>query len=298
MVERTALEEAFAAMEGFSGQYTKPGAERLQEAFQAFRPGDLATALEQLYGLLAHAPEARWLGGKETLCEEFLPFLLDRGVRVIVILRDPRDVLASLNHGEGQCFAGTPKPTLFNIRNWRKSVAFALHLEPHPSFQWVRYEDLVSKTDATLERLARFLGIRPFEGEQFVEGIRGPRGEPWPGNSSHARYRGVSQASVGRFEDLLPAEVRTLVEITCYPELLRLGYPCPPLPSDLGPRIGGLREPYPMSREDLADHVLSPRTVGDELARLELLRGNGRHEVRRYFLFDDVHQGLRGALGR
>jgi hypothetical protein len=103
---------------------------------------------------------------------------------------------------------------------------------------------------------------------------------------------------VGRFEDLLPDEVRTLVEILCYPELLRLGYPCPPLPSNPGPRLEGLREPYPMSREDLADHLLSPRTVRDELARLELLTGNGMHEVRRYFLFDDVHRSLRGALGR
>ena len=298
VVARPAVEEAFAAMEGFSGQYTKFDEERLEGAFRAFQPGDLTAAWAQLCRLLAHAPETLWLGSKETLCEEFLPFLLDRGVRALVILRDPRDILASLNHGEGRHFAGRPKPTLFNIRNWRKSVAFALHLESHPNFQWLRYEDLVSETDATLERITRFLGISRFGGEELRDGIRGPAGESWPGNSSHGRYRGVSRASVGRFESLLPAEVRTLVEITCHPELLRLGYPCPPLPERPASLLESLREPYPMSRQDLADHLLSPRTVREELARLELLRGNATRDVRSYFLFEDVYRSLRSVFDR
>jgi hypothetical protein len=96
--------------------------------------------------------DAAYVGGKETLWEEMLPFLLERGAAGVIILRDPRDVLASLNHGRGAEYGGRLKPTLFNIRNWRKSAAFALHLERHPRFLWLRYEDLVTRPREVLDR--------------------------------------------------------------------------------------------------------------------------------------------------
>ena len=138
---------------GYSGQYTRFSAERLNEALGRVEPGNAALVLAQLYRWLAAQDEADWFGGKETLWEEFLPFLLDNGFAAILVLRDPRDVLASLNHGRGADYAGRVKPTLFNVRNWRKSVAYALHLEQQPRFLWLRYEDLVHRPDECLGRI-------------------------------------------------------------------------------------------------------------------------------------------------
>lgn len=296
-IQRPALEEAFTAMEGFSGQYTKFGGECLRRAFDGFRPGDLASTMRQLYRSLAHDPDATWCGGKETLCEELLPFLLDRGIHAVVIVRDPRDVLASLNHGRGARFAGAPKPTLFNLRNWRKSVAFALHLENHPNFLWLRYEDLVSDTEEALGRISRLLRLPDFDRDQFAAGVPGQDGGAWTGNSSHSAYSGISRSSVGRYLEVLPVEVHELIEVVCRPELQRLGYPSGPRPRNPRRVIETFHEPYPMARSDLDHHLPNAETRRDEISRLDLLeQWNPQPErVRKYFLFEDVYSTLRGA---
>jgi hypothetical protein len=151
----------FEAMTRFSGQYTRPNPTVLAAALDALRPGDFFDTVSQLYRSLGAKPGAAVFGGKETICEEFLPYLLDRGCACVLILRDPRDVLASLNHGRGTDFAGPLKPTLFNVRNWRKSVAFALHLTGHPRFAWMRYEDLVARPLECVDRGRGRAGDRP-----------------------------------------------------------------------------------------------------------------------------------------
>lgn len=299
-VSRRALEEVFSAMEGYSGQYTKFDQERLRLALESFRPGDMAGTMRQLYHELAHDPEAAWCGGKETLCEELLPFVLDRGLRAVLILRDPRDVLASLNHGQGSRFAGAYKPTLFNIRHWRKSVAFALHLEDHPNFLWLRYEDLVVGTGEALERLTSFLGIAPFEEGCFTTQIPDRSGKSWTSNSSHGAYRGISGGSIGRYKTVLPEQVSALIEAVCRPELRRLDYPFASPTRDPRHLLEEFREPYPLSRAHLERHMPSPQNVHDELVRLALVDEGDEdpHLLREYFVFEDVHQKLRSVGDR
>ena len=82
-------------------------------------------------------------GSKEVIFEEFLQYLLRQGVKCILVLRDPRDVLASSYFGKGQEFSGSPRPFFWMVRNWRKSVAFALELAGNENLLVLRYEDLV-----------------------------------------------------------------------------------------------------------------------------------------------------------
>ena len=133
-VGRRVLRELFAAMADFSGQYTRFDNSEVEAVLDRLIPGDLMTTLAQLYREFAHKTGAERFGGKETICEEFLPYLLARDCKCLVIVRDPRDILASLNCGRGPQYAGSLKPTLFNLRNWRKSVAFVLHLQRDPGF--------------------------------------------------------------------------------------------------------------------------------------------------------------------
>ena len=58
------------------------------------------------------------IGSKEIFCEEYIPYFLSNGVKVILLIRDPRDIITSLNFGKGADFTGEIRPTLFNIRNW------------------------------------------------------------------------------------------------------------------------------------------------------------------------------------
>ena len=281
-------------MEEFSGQYTRFSRRQLDVAFAAFRPGNLAETLSQLYRLLAHKPGAVRYGGKETLCEEFLPYLLGCGVRVILILRDPREILVSLNYGEGSRFAGHRKPTLFNIRHWRKSVAFALHLDRHPGFHWLRYEDLVAEPLPALDRLTRFLGIKPFEHDIFDRGIRDQEGQIWQGNSSHGAILGINPSSVGRYRELLPPSVISFVEAACYPELRYLGYPLTIQRSELKAGLESFEDPYEVERADLADYALNAPNVADELARLAILEGVDAGRAQEFFIFGQIMSSLGG----
>jgi hypothetical protein len=286
------VREVFRAMEGFSGQYTRFPPAELDSALAELAPGDLMDVVSHLYRALSEAPEARVHGGKETICEELLPFLLSQGCRGLVIVRDPRDVLASLNHGRGREHGGRLKPTLFNLRNWRKSVAFALHLESHPSFAWLRYEDLVARPAEVLSSLASLLEISLFEEDLFASGIRERDGRIWEGNSSHGALHGVSNASVGAWKDVLAPEAARFAEAACYPELVRLGYPVSLDWEEVPGVLASFEDPYGLEREDLSEH-LGAAALRQELRRMELLPGPAS---RSGFLFEDVHEALRQAV--
>lgn len=255
-IDRPRLERIFEEMEGFSGQYTRVD--------RSIIPQDPPTGFAELVAGLYGALQAK--GGKETICEEFLPYLLDSGWQCVLILRDPRDVIASLNHGRGPEFGGRIKPTLFNIRNWRKSVAYALHLEGRPGFRWLRYEDLVADP--------RALG---FKGE-----IQG-----WTGNSSHGERTGVSAESVGAWRRVLPETVSRLIEATCLPEMRLLGYPADAV-------LHGFEEPYEITREGVESDLANPANLEIEARRLELLPGPWAG--RAWFLFERAQARLREAM--
>lgn len=296
-IDAERLRTIFAGMRGYSGQYTHVESQHVDQALERLETGDLAAVSAALYRALCD--DVPLVGGKETLCEEFLPYLLSRGYRGIVILRDPREVLASLNHGRGREFAGRLKPTLYNLRHWRKSVAFALHLERQPSFAWIRYEDLASCPATSLNRMAPMLGVEPFTNDLFAAGIRGRDGTLWTGNSSHGSPSGIDSTAVGTRQALLPSGLAEAVEAICYPELAYLGYPVSLEWDDVPEVLRGFEDPYPHEREDLAECRNTAAEITHELRRVELLeRPATPEETRLYFLFPDVRDALRRAVAR
>jgi hypothetical protein len=88
--------------------------------------------------------------------------------RIVHLIRDPRDVVASLNRmpwGEGSASA--------NARVWQSCVRAAERCAGHPRFLRVRYEDLIADAEAVLRELCSFLGedyeacmLHPTEGTQ------------------------------------------------------------------------------------------------------------------------------------
>jgi hypothetical protein len=280
----------------YSGQYTRFSPERLDQAVRRIEPGNAARVLAQLYRWLAADEDADWFGGKETLWEEILPFLLEHGFAAVLILRDPRDVLASLNHGRGPDYAGRLKPTLFNLRNWRKSVAYALHLEQHPRFLWLRYEDLVHRPAESLARITELLKVEPFAEVSTRGPIRGQDGQPWTGNSSHTVQVGIDSGSVGRHQELLPPGVARYVEAASWPELRCLGYRVELEWAQIPTTLRDFVDPYPVVRPELLGYAGAPARREEELHRHELLLRGGADGTRAYFLFEDVYERLRRVL--
>lgn len=285
----------FARMAEDPGQYHRPDPDRLAAALPQIDGLTLPAAAARLWRALSPKPGAAWYGGKETLGEELVPALLAAGVRCLILLRDPRDVLASLNAGEGARHAGAPKPTLFNLRHWRKSVAFALAHERHPGLRWLRYEDLVAHPHEVLDGLAAWLAVAPFDD---LDGeLRDQQGRPWEGNSSHAPRRGVDARAIGTHRQLLPRAVRELTETVCGPEMACLGYGATPrrfgpAPADL---IRGFEDPYGDARPELAAWAADPERAEEEIRRLRELQAPT--DAAGYFLFPEVCERLRSARG-
>ncbi len=282
----------FESMAEFSGQYTRFARDGVRSVVDGHSPGAFASTIAQLYRGFA-SKSADLFGGKETICEEFLPHFLDEGWKCLIVLRDPRDTLASLNYGRGPEYSGRLKPTLFNLRNWRKSVAFALHLERNPNFAWVRYEDLVARPVRCLNRIAKTLGVALFNAEHFAEGIRDQSGDVWEGNSSHTRRVGIDKSSIGSHKKLLPEEVRDYVEATCFAEMRSLGYEVSISWAEVTRIISSFKDPYRIARKELLSYVDEPSRVDEELERVRLLRRPATRLTRPYFLFRDVHETLR-----
>ena len=94
-------------------------------------------------GFFSFDKKVKYIGVKEPICEEYLPYFCLNKVKNILILRDPRDVLASANYPKGEKHFGLKKPSLFILRTWRKSVEFMRLLADNENFHFLKYEDLV-----------------------------------------------------------------------------------------------------------------------------------------------------------
>lgn len=291
------LQQVFENMRTYSGQYTRFSSEEIASACVASRDApDFASLVQALLRVLQRKAGASWFASKEAICEEFLPFLLNRGFRCLLIIRDPRDVIASLNHGRGVEFTGPVKPTLFNIRNWRKSVAHALALEGRSRFRWCRYEDLVRHPIRETVRLVDSVDLPAYPLEPAAK-LRELDGTVWQGNSSFGSLSGISDASIGVSGRVLKPQTRRLIEAACLPELRLLGYETTLTHNQAVETLGEMREEYESNRNGLEGDAPNATNADREVGRLARVIENTDAESRHWFLFETAHTRLRQGYG-
>lgn len=256
-------------------------------------PGSLAEMLPHLWRDLGCGAALSPLGAKEVLCEEYAPYLANRGFKVIIVLRDPRDVIASMNYGRASRFVGAVRPTLYNIRNWRKSVAFALHLNELGMAGYVRYEDLVGDPEKLLKNISSWLGLNR-ESFNMKRSLRDHHGKSWNGNSSFGDKRAVSTESVGKYRTILPQELVEYIQILCEPEMAVLGYQRDVLAGgDFERIVRSFREPMEISHPALpADYSENQENSKHEVLRYKLLSQrncSSDAEAKQFFIFTQLH---------
>jgi hypothetical protein len=234
------------------------------------------------------------IGSKETYTEEYTPYFLQAGARVLLIVREPRDVLTSLNHGRGSQFSGRPKPHLFNIRQWRKSAAFIASYGRHPSFMTVRYEDLILDPMRVFEGITDWLGLDPLPQRVWEEDLRDQAGEVWGSNSSHTATSRITASSVGTFREFLAPEVDQLVQATCFPELHYLAYPTNIDAAEVPAILQRYTDKTPLERPTLASYQWSTDRLTEEMARWTAL--SKTEFVPALFIFPKAFSALRSAL--
>ena len=210
---------------GYFGKLDETTRARSQEALRALPAGaPKGEIYRALIGSLAGTPGAQVVGEKYAgRGAEMQPFhsLVPDG-KILMIVRDPRDVLLSNKKRMEQeaemenYWAGSH---LMVLDDWADLAV------RHRSFDQVqggtylqiRYEDLVSEPEPSLRRVCAFIGV-PFAPEMLQEGaLRHDDGREWRANTSHGEaYAAVSDQSVGAYRAALSAG-----ELVCVNALLR-----------------------------------------------------------------------------
>ena len=149
--------------------------------------------------------------------------------RVIHLLRDPRDVTASLfNQPWGR------KSAAANGALWVSLTHAAEKSRENPRFMRMRYEDLIEKPEENLDRICRFLG------ETFYPAMLNAEkpvkaDKPW-----FERAQGkLSKDRLGTWKDQLTPEEIRLVEWTAGPLMRQFGYAPSLSPAGAGLRLRG-----------------------------------------------------------
>ena len=292
-IDAAYFDRVATAMRSFSGQYTKPDdvADFIQSLSARTTDSFIASYLSWL-----DSNRHQLIGLKETWCEEYLPFLVAKGFKCLLILRDPRDVITSLNYGRGRGYGGNIKPLLYNIRSWRKSVAFSLKMGCNPDFMAIRYEDLVTDPEPVLARVFEFLSLQAAETKCLTGAISDQHGQPWKSNSSHGEREKISAESVGKYTEYLSPAMVNLVEALCFPEMTLLGYHNNLSPCQLERALSSARNSEELERPELARYLWSSDRCDEETQRIRLLLA-GEYQPQ-YFLFERAFQQLGNALRR
>lgn len=106
-LERNEILSWIESMKTYSGCLT-PSIFNYAEHFEG---GSFQKTLQQLYaiaGSILKKETAVYTGIKEIMAEDYVPFLLKNGVKVILIIRDPRDIVTSANYSARKSYVGQP----------------------------------------------------------------------------------------------------------------------------------------------------------------------------------------------
>lgn len=173
-------------------------------------PADFVNLFGRLQHLRMHRMGAgRWgdksLGSERYASELLAAYPLARFVHVV---RDPRDRVASVKHHRGLSRGGIPAAALAGADSMRHAET---NRRSHAGrYEVVRYEDLVAEPEATLERVAAFLGL------------------PSPDPDACPPAEPIVTVSVGRHVSDLTDGERGLVEAATGSGMAAWGYEVPP----------------------------------------------------------------------
>lgn len=282
VVSKADAERLAGQQAGYSGVLSRPDdmERRIRDA--AGRP--LADFI--LHYLAGQRREGRTRSGwKETVCEAFIPYMLAQNVAVAHIIRDPRDVLRSMNHGEAARHVGAARPLLFIARQWRKSAAYALRFSGASGYGLVRYEDLAADPSGETARLARALGTGAPESLDLHD-VTDRRGRVWRANTS--RVEGEPLA--------LPEAEGRLVEAFCLPEMCALGYDASLSAGQARAVLSEQALDETIAREALQSYAFTPERRAEELARLDAVENPSAAAPAGAFVFDGLRERLRETL--
>ncbi|MBK8506195.1 MAG: hypothetical protein IPL46_30735 [Saprospiraceae bacterium] len=196
------------------------------------------------------------LGLKEILCHEYISYLINHRVKVVLIIRDPRSVIESLNFGVGDQFTGGIRPTLLNLHNWREVAEIGLQHRKNDNLLLIKYEDFLSDI-AIRKKLTDFLQLKYTSID--IKALKDMDGNNWRANSSF----------VNRNRDKLDTATTQYIESICFFEMRALGYQTDIAAGTIPEIVKIFEEPWTISPRDyyLHDYTTNQEHVDQEIER-------------------------------
>ncbi|MEX0723666.1 MAG: sulfotransferase [Gracilimonas sp.] len=293
-ISREEIDHLFKEMKNWEGQWFKvTEIKKWLNTQETFRLIDFYT-----FFLDQYTNQKKILGTKEVLIEEFIPYLLENDVKVIQLFRDPRDVITSINFGDGPKYTGAHRPTLFHLRNWRKSVAISNTYKNSKGLFRLKYEDLISAPHYTLAKITEFLNVKPFEENHFQDGIKTADGKQWSGNSSTVNFNGINKNNKNKYLKKLSPSTIAYIEYTCAPEMQLLGYDLTDSenPDNFTPKR--FVEPFESEVDDIPKNFSTlPAQLALEKERRNLLKSQNIsvEKMTSYFFSEANYEILKGV---
>ncbi|QLC22268.1 sulfotransferase [Parasphingopyxis sp. CP4] len=289
-ISREQAGQALNEMKGYSGQKFKPSDP--MAALDDWPGGNLAQFVRH-YLHFHTAADCRYFTWKEAIAEAFLPHLLAADYRAILIVRDPRDVAASLMSPASLPFTGDPRPLLWIVRHWRKSVAYLHEYAADDRVFILRYEDLVADPDGMMTSIAAWIGTEVPKNSSIDDLLRG-----WTGNSSQGPVTGISNQLSGRHKTELSGDQRQLIEALCVSEMAALSYANETtLAGSQDIIANSVLLESGTSRPELSYFNFDDRRREEELTRLKMLQSTTEASQSSLFIYNSNLAALRRALG-
>ncbi|ANQ50222.2 sulfotransferase [Flammeovirga sp. MY04] len=219
IISNSFLDNVFLKMKGYSGQYTSFDKVNLINTNNTF-----IDIYKKTIKQLTRNGDNIYIGSKEIFCESFIPFFTDNNIKCIGIIRDPRDIIASVNYPKKEKFLGAKKPTLFLVRSWLKSFNYFKSIYSE-NFIFLKYEDLIKNTEKTLSEITTYLNLTKFNTDFHKTNLKDQNGKEWSSNTSNEKSTSnISSESIGTYKMKLPKKEIEYIEALCYDQLKELGY--------------------------------------------------------------------------
>lgn len=213
----------------------------------------------------------KFIGVKEVLAEEFLPYFVCKNVKCLNIVRDPRDVIASMSFGSGFEHTGFERPVLFDLKNWRKSVLISKMLEKSDFLLTIKMEDLLAEPENVMNSIYSFLGVQNLDFHDLISRLNQ---SSWKGNSSFGDKTAFDASAVGNYKKVLPEFVIKYIEAICHKEMAVMGYQRPNKSFDSSV-ISEYADPFEIKRSEFDNKYSSlTQNVEYELQRSKLDLGS------------------------
>lgn len=199
------------------------------EALDAQAPVDEATFYDVIMrSLYLGGPAVHWAEKNQLLWRQ-IPLFVDAMAngKAVLILRDPRSVLASF-----KAYTYAPPPAylgaVFNCFDAMQcGLRYQTSLGPE-RFLCLRYEDFAREPEAQTERVWAFLGLPAVSSPQPPGPFVDAYGQPWYANSSFGENRADThfdvEAAIGRWRHRLDEAELGLCETVCGEVMAAHGY--------------------------------------------------------------------------